>query len=104
MIPKAWGTILLVDRSITATGWVDGMETAWTEPHVTRRARLQWDHVHQLAKVRAAGSKPVPRPRTRPLVGPDVSSFVGSVRTTLAILAGRGGTAWMSGPSWSPIA
>ena len=30
----AYGLASIVERSTTAAGWMDGLETGWTEPHV----------------------------------------------------------------------
>jgi hypothetical protein len=54
-----------VDRSTTATDWVDAVETRWTQAHIAGPEPTQGEK-HHLAKVRVADSNPVFRSNETP--------------------------------------
>jgi len=55
----AWKLFPIVDRSTTATDWLDGVETGWTEQLFAGRERTSKTKNATFAKVRVAGSNPV---------------------------------------------
>ena len=65
----------IVERSTTATDWVDGMETGWRDRTSPDGADLQ-DHFQHLAKVRVAGSNPVFRSNKDPVIGQQHDSLM----------------------------